>query len=50
MQHHAREGRAVIVDLREGVWVGDRQLRARAELEAWLARGSDVARSARVWR
>jgi hypothetical protein len=50
MERHAREGRAVIVDLREGVWVGDRQLRARAELEAWLARGSDVARSARVWR
>lgn len=45
---HVSRGRVVIADLRDGVWVGERQLRARAELEAWTrTQSSDRVR---VWR
>lgn len=45
---HLAGGAVVIADLREGVWVGERQLRARAALEAWALRAS--ADHVRIWR
>jgi hypothetical protein len=48
LDDHLARGCVVIADLREGVWVGERQLRARTELEAWL-RGASRER-VRVWR
>jgi 4-amino-4-deoxy-L-arabinose transferase-like glycosyltransferase len=34
---HRAAGRTVVIDLREGVWLGARQQLARAEAAAWLA-------------
>jgi hypothetical protein len=45
---HLAAGRVVIADLRESVWIGERQLRARAELEAWVRQRTDPR--VRVWR
>jgi 4-amino-4-deoxy-L-arabinose transferase-like glycosyltransferase len=42
---HRASGRTVVIDLREGVWLGARQQAARAEAAAWLATaGPDVVR------
>jgi hypothetical protein len=45
---HLEAGRVVIADLRESVWIGERQLRARTELEAWVRQRTDPR--VRVWR
>ena len=40
-----REGRTVVIDLRDAAWVGPRQRGVRAPVERWLrAHGDDVAR------
>jgi 4-amino-4-deoxy-L-arabinose transferase-like glycosyltransferase len=48
LDQHRAQGRTVVIDLREGVWVGPRQLAAKGQARAWAERARGQ-RGVRVW-